>query len=109
MNTKLDFETIDMLSKGMLALLLPADSQISDEKQDFSQSPSNTYEEKVQKDRDTGFGDVTKLVEVLETSAKEDKTSIINIGEKAAFCAYVGDHFSYQGNYKDTVMHCEVE
>ena len=99
----------DMLSKGMLALLLPADSQISDEKQDFSQSLSNTYEEKVQKDRDTGFGDVTKLVEVLETSAKEDKTSIINIGEKASFCAYVGDHFSYQGNYKDTVMHCEVE
>ena len=97
-----------MLSQGVLVLLLPEGSEISEEKQDFSKSPSHIYSETEEKEKDADFQDVSKLVSVLNSSAKEEDL-LTKAGQKAAFTAYVMDHFSSQGDYKDSVMHCEAE
>lgn len=98
-----------MLSMGVLALLLPEGTVVSDEPGDFSDAPSKEYTVDADKERDDGFQDVSKLVNVLSDSATEDKSVFSGLGEKAAFCAYVTDHFSCQEIYKDSVMKCEVE
>ena len=99
----------NMLSLGLLSLVLPEGTEVSGEKQDFSGSPSKDYSASKDEDKDTDFQDVSKLVKILDDSAKEDKNTISSISEKAFFCSYVMDHFSYQGVYRDSVMRCEIE
>lgn len=99
----------DMLSKGVLALLLPTNIEVSNEEHDFSDSPSETYTENEKFKKDTDFTDVNNMLDILNNSAKEDSTVIMGIGQKAAFCAYVDDHFSYFGSDKGSVMKGEVE
>lgn len=98
-----------MLSMGVLALLLPEGTVVSDTPGDFTDAPSKKYMAETDKERDSDFKDVSKLVDVLSDSADENKDIIQKLGEKAAFCAYVTDHFSYQGLYRDSVMSCETE
>ncbi|MBR1597422.1 MAG: pilus assembly protein [Lachnospiraceae bacterium] len=97
------------LSLGLLTLLLPEGAQVSKEPQDFSHGPSKAYSVLADKEKDSDFQDVSKLVTILGDSAKEDQNTFTSLGEKAAFCVYVTDHFSHQGVYKDSVMHCEAE
>ena len=99
----------EMLSNGVLAILLPEGTRVSNEDHDFSDAPSKTYLDNDKDDKDTDFNDVNNLLNVLKQSAKEDKTTLMSVGRKAAFCAYVDDHFSCLGEEKDTVMKCEIE
>lgn len=99
----------EMLSNGLLAILLPEGVQVSNEEYDFSNAPSKSYLDNEKTDKDTDFKDVNNLLDVLKQSAKEDKSTLMSVGRKAAFCAYVDDHFSHIGEEKDTVMKCEIE
>lgn len=97
------------LKLGILALVLPANSDISRERQDFSKSVSSNYSEIIKQEKDNSFSDVSNLVNVLEESSKEDVKSSLGVTDKLVFCTYVLDHFSYQGNSGDGVMKCETE
>ena len=97
------------LSLGLLSILLPEGTEVSKQPQDFSHAPSKDYSYITDKEKDSDFQDVSKLVSILGDSAKEDNNTFNSLGEKAAFCVYVTDHFSHQGVYKDSVMGCEIE
>ena len=97
------------LKLGILALVLPEHAEVSKEKQDFSKAVSHTYEEKEDRLKDNEFEDVSKLIGLLGDSAKDKDNLLFGVESKAAFCAYVTDHFSYQGRPKGSVMKCEIE
>lgn len=99
----------NLLQQGLIALLLPEGTEVSNEEQDFSKSPSHTYSEKADEDRDSEFQDVSKLVKLLGDSGEEDSSILLSAETKLAFSSYVLDHFSYQGCPRDSVMQCEVE
>mgnify|MGYP006988847728 CR=1 FL=1 len=97
------------LSLGLLAILLPEGTEVSNEKKDFSGAPSKDYSRLIDKEKNSDFQDVSALVNILGDSAKEDRNTFSSIGEKAAFCGYVTDHFSHQRSYMNSVMGCEIE
>ena len=99
----------NQLSLGLLALVLPAGSSVSNERQDFSKAVSSKYKESVSVEKDNSFSDVSKLVEVLGDSSKEETGKVLGVADKLLFCSYVLDHFSYQGKPGDGRLKCETE
>lgn len=97
------------LKLGILALVMPEHAEVSKEEQDFSEAVSNTYKDKTEDTVDNEFTDVSKLVKQLKGSSLDNDNLLLKAESKAAFCAYVTDHFSYQGKSRGSVMKCEVE
>lgn len=97
------------LKLGLLALVLPAGTEVSREKHDFSKSVSSNYRDSISVERDNSFSDVSKLVGVLDESSKENTKASLGVTDKLMFCSYVLDHFSYQGKAGEGKMKCETE
>lgn len=96
------------LKLGVLSLVLPAEKTVASDKIDTNNLPSKKYFEEEEKEKDTGFGDISFLKSFLKENAKDSDYS--NLEKHAAMMDYTMYHFSnYTKEKEDCVLDCEVE
>lgn len=95
------------LKTGILAFVLPDDRSVSKEKYDFSDAPSEQYQEQKEEEKDNSFRDIEFLKGFLK---KSGDTAGNNIETYAAFVSYADSHFSNMVNpMEESVLKCEEE
>lgn len=97
----------DNLKLGILSYVLPDQAAVSDQKRDYSKSPSGRYSWFDQADQEIDFCDITQMKNRLKHTSEWVKTAPT---DRLLFADYVNIHFSNIVHSRpDCVMPCETE